>query len=121
VFCVVGIILLGSCDKSIEVIDYEFGQLPNRIIYVIGVDTELDFSGATIRSVQRNGVRGNERLLTPSDWIRVNHSIDFTVPGVYKVDITIGRNHERKFNIYYLIQVIDEEIINQILHNTVDE
>ncbi|MCL2285709.1 MAG: hypothetical protein FWC32_05015 [Firmicutes bacterium] len=103
-------ILFTGCDESIAVVKWEFGQFP-RVVYIAGVDTELDMYGASVISTTRDGHQ-NESPLIISDriWATIEHSIDFATPGIYKVEIFIPRD----FRLTFLVQVIDEEIFNQL-------
>ena len=109
--------LLASCDYSIATIGYEFGQ-PPRIVYIANVDTELDFSEATLISIHRDGNRV-EFPLVPSRWTVVEHSIDFTIPGIYRVEITIAERTE--LSLVYFVQVLNEEIFNQLANPPIAE
>ena len=102
--------LLSGCDHDVAVVGYEFGVFP-RIVYIANVDTELDFSDVTIVSVFRDGYR-YERPLTPQwlEALQMEHSIDFTTPGVYKVRMVFNRREDLPLT--FLVQVIDEEIFN---------
>ena len=118
ILCLFLMMLLSSCDHDVAVVGYEFGVFP-RIVYIANVDTELDFSDVTINFIFRNGNRYEEPL-TPQ-WLEalpIEHSIDFTTPGVYKVRIVFdGREH---IPLTFLVQVIDEEIFNQLSGRTAE-
>ena len=86
------------------------------------VDTELDLSGGTFIISNRMGDKDEYSLVflpSPlhSEGSRIEHTIDFTTPGIYKVDLI--RNNEIFFS--YLVQVVDEEILNHIREGTYDE
>ena len=108
--CLFFMTLLSGCEQRIVLVDIEFGQFP-RVVYIANIDTELDFSDVTIVSVFRDGYRFEHSF--SQDWLeRVEHSIDFTTPGVYEVVIALAsREH---LNVTFLVQVIDEEIFNQL-------
>ena len=107
--------LLSSCDASIRPVGLEFGQFP-RVVYIAGVDTELDFSDVTLVTILANGRRREYPFPEwPSRWTTVEHDIDFNTPGVYKVEVS--RSH-LDFVITFLIQVINEEIFNELKSGT---
>jgi len=70
------------------------------------VDMELDFYGATLISIARNGDQ-EEYPLVLGDWITIEHSIDFTTPGEYEVAMVIHHNPYRQFAITFTVQVIN--------------
>jgi len=112
VVCVFILLILSSCDESIMVVRFDFGQYP-RLIYIVDIDTELDFSGATTTYTQRDGFQSDEYPLVLGDWVEVQHSIDFTMPGEYEVTVIM---HLRggQFPLNFTIQVIDDETYRQM-------
>ena len=105
--------ILVSCrglDYGIRTVDIEFGQFP-RVVYIAGVDIELDFSDATLVTIHADGHRNEFPFPElPTRWDRVEHSIDFNTPGIYNVKIFM---HPDWF-ITFFVQVIDEEIFNEL-------
>ena len=116
ILCLLLTILVSGCDYSIRTVGVEFGQFP-RVVYIAGVDTELDFSNATLVSVHANGKR-NEGLFPelPSQWTIVEHNIDFNTPGRYRVEVWTHPD----WIITFSVQVISEEEFNE-LSGIVDE
>ena len=122
-------IFLFGCDSDMIVTNIELGT-PPRLVYIAGVDTELDFSEATFFQTERNGRRLEEPYpgqlfsWTANDvqyWWRIQHSIDFNRPGIYKVEMRRLLPYIRRRDpgypyvyIYFFIQVIDEEIFNKL-------
>ena len=111
-----------GCDESIAMIYSEMGTPPDRIVYMANVDTELDLSGGTFITSNKMGYRDEHSLADfpsslPFNNERIEHSIDFTTPGVYKVDL-IRRD---KVFFSYLVQVVDDEILTHIKEGTYDE
>ena len=96
-------------DTSHRIDHYIFGSLP-RLVYIANVDTELDFLGATIIAMSRGGYQVDEFPIEP--WLVVDHNIDFTTPGVYKVRMSL--DFHGRFNVIFWVQVIDEELFNQL-------
>jgi hypothetical protein len=109
--------ILVSCDYEIMPVDYEFGH-PPRIVYIAGVDTELDFTDVTLISTARDGYR-SEKTIDPINvgWPIINHSIDFTLPGVYEVELIVYYSHSQ-FYITLFVQVIDEDVFNDLSGRT---
>ena len=113
VICILFALFLSGCDRELRYANFEFVQFPNRIVYIANVDTELDFSGATIRKVsRRDGDLSGEFSIVPGSSIAIEHTIDFTTPGVYEVAIT--RPNWPNYRLTFFIQVIDEETFNQL-------
>jgi len=105
---------------------FDFEQ-PPRIIYIANVDTELDFTGATlVARALDGGFSGEpfplelidnqiviEHAVGVSRQITVEHSIDFTKPGVYVVELIYDLG-ATQFPIPFFVQVVDEETFNQL-------
>jgi len=104
--CCLLLVLLSGCDYSIVIVRYDFGQHP-RLVYIANVDTELDFSDATLVTTSRDGFQSDEYPLVLGDWITIEHSIDFTTPGEYEVKMIVHHTH-RQFPITFYVQVVDE-------------
>jgi len=104
------LMIVSGCDHGIRQVSLEFGEFP-RIVYVANVDTELDFSDATIVSMHADGRRVETPFpeLSPQ-WTTIEHNVDFSTPGVYKVKVL--RPHG--FYLAFFVQVIDEEIFNEL-------
>ena len=93
--------LLSGCDESIRPINYEFGE-PPRVIYIAGVDIELDFYGATLITTLRNGWQHEDPFplrLTET----VEHTVNFNIPGIYKAEVLIMPD----FRVPFYVEVID--------------
>ena len=100
------LLLLTSCERSNETVDVRMGNWPDRIVYVVDIDTEIDMTGATVITVIRAG-REYEECVTEG-WSVVTHNIDFATPGVY--DVTITRPvASREFIFRFPVQVIDRD------------
>ena len=104
--------LLTACDEGIVTYRYEFVQ-PPRLVYIANVDAELDFYGATVRGIARDFIY-EEVPVELGRWMAVEHSIDFNMPGIYKVEFIRIRSEHRQFSIPFFIQVIDAEIFQQL-------
>ena len=85
------------------------------------MDKELDFSEATLVAIQRDGYRYEPFPFPVSfsrTWARtrVEHSIDFDTPGIYRVDVyrVIWGEDTPDYVITFFIQVIDDEIFNKL-------
>ena len=110
------VMLASGCDHSIRQVGVEFGQFP-RVVYIAGVDTEIDLSDATLVTVHANGFRNESRAYRLPDLITtVEHNVDFNTPGIYKVEVV--RHTHTQFYITFFVQVIDEEVFNQLKTGT---
>jgi len=108
--------LVSGCDFSLQTVGVEFGQLP-RVVYIAGVDTDLDFSTATLITIHADGFRNEGPFPeTPSQFTTVEHNIDFNTPGRYRVEILWHPD----WIITFFVQVICEEKFNE-LSGIVDE
>jgi hypothetical protein len=109
-------------DQDNRVVDHMLGGLPDRIVYVAHVDTELDLSGLTVVFILGNGTQRDQSLYTYSHII-VNHNIDFSTPGVYEVEIIfpIRMIRANDLSLRFLVQVIDDTIYNHIREGTFNE
>ena len=97
-------------DYDIRTVGVEFGQFP-RVVYIAGVDNELDFSDATWVTIHADGHRNETPFpVQQSRWNTVEHSIDFNTPGIYEVEVFW---HPDWF-VTFFVQVIDEEIFNEL-------
>jgi len=118
--CGLLLVVFSSCDNDIVIVRYDFGQYP-RLVYVVNVDTELDFTGATIFYTLRNGFQEDEHPFVLGDWVSIEHSIDFTTPGEYNVRLIMHghsdprlRTPSTSFPITFTVQVVDEETYMQL-------
>jgi len=106
------LLVLSSCDNDIIIVGMGFRQYP-RLIYLANVDTELDFTDATVFHRLGNGYQEGDYPFVIDSETSVEHSIDFSMPGEYEVNIIIRCIH-RQFLITFTIQVVDEETYNQL-------
>lgn|GEM_PF-3112836 len=79
-------------------------KYPDRLIYIVGYDTELDLTGGELTI-------GKKVLSMEDENERISHDIDFDVPGVYAVTVQ-GNKQDDKF----AVQVIDENYIDGIIN-----
>jgi hypothetical protein len=111
------LILVTSCDYEIMIVDFEFGHLP-RVVYIAGVDSELDFTDVTLISTARDGFRNESSFdVFGPDWVTVEHFVDFDTPGVYEVEVVVHLSYDQ-FYITFFVQVIDEAIFNELSGRT---
>jgi hypothetical protein len=107
--------LLG-CEPAIESVT--ISKYPDRLIYVVGYDTDLDLSGGELTFSMSFG----PDYIDPMDqWYnrgngRIIHNIDFNVPGVYVVEIKNYNGNGDKFT----IQVVEKDYINNIIKKTTE-
>lgn len=93
-------VLLVGCDSSLAVVSMEISKYPDRIVYYVGVDEELDLTGGLIIRTTKSG---NVELESMEDiYFDVSHEINFNNPGVYVVKIQSG-----DFICKFPVQVLD--------------
>jgi len=104
------VIFVSGCDYSIRQVAIEFGQFP-RVVYIAGVDTELDLSDATYVNIHADGKRNEFPFPElPTRWITVEHNIDFSTTGIYEVEIFLHPD----WVLTFFVQVIDEKIFREL-------
>ena len=122
---IISMFLLSGCDESIAIYRYEFVQ-PPRVVYIANVDMEIDFTGATLRGVAPEAIYDEFSILEAItfsratsqgeviDFLVVEHEVDFSTPGIYRVELIITHNRYSSFSVPFFIQVVDKEIFNQL-------
>lgn len=100
IVAMISIVLLVGCDSSLEVVSMEISKYPDRIVYYIGVDEELDLTGGLIIRTTKSGNVEPESM--EDIYFEVSHEIDFNNPGVYVVEIQSG-----DFTCKFPIQVLE--------------
>lgn len=96
-----------ACDEGVRIMKIELGKLPNKIVYINGVDNKLDLSGATVLMYLKQGDVYEYDIYDESA-VDITHNIDFNKLGVYEVKIT--RGDYKEFSI--LVQVIDKSFLD---------
>jgi len=130
ILCLMCIATLNSCGwelalvEGLEIAYMEVGRLPDRIVYMANIDTELDLSGLTLKETLINGDTGEYSITL--EWFEkyysISHNIDFTQPGVYEVRAVYTYfDPRRELEINFWVQVIDEGIYAHIRDGTFDE
>lgn len=78
-------LLVTGCDASLEIIGMDIEKYPNRIVYFLGVDNELDLNGGIVEYI----LKGGEDSFSDMDdkYITVSHNINFHQVGVYVVEL----------------------------------
>ncbi|HAO60426.1 MAG TPA: hypothetical protein DCQ90_00355 [Erysipelotrichaceae bacterium] len=102
------VLLLNGCDESNTIIKLRFVRYPNKIVYILGQDEELDLAGGKIGIMIKSGREIVCPLLPPQihgdcDNFTITTNTDFTKEGVYIVKISRGDT----LFVEYPIQVID--------------
>ena len=107
-FVIMLLFTLTGCPLSVKGVAVT--KYPDRLIYIAGYDTELDLSGGEITLYFSNGspriYRMDEQLY------RIVNNIDFSVTGVYVVDVIGVNGNDDKF----AIQVVDADYIDNIIN-----
>ena len=80
------LVVVTSCDFSLEIKKVELGKFPDNIVYYANEDSDLDFTGATIFEHTRGA--GIVEIPFRQSVIETEYDIDFSRPGVYEVNIT---------------------------------
>lgn len=113
--------LISSCEAGMEVIGIEIVTYPNKLVYVEGVDTELDFIGGTYRFLLLNGaektdpeIKQPERMEEALEGHRytVETNIDFNNAGIYNVRLI---PHENAKTVEFAVQVVSKEWLEEQL------
>jgi len=110
---VIGLFFLPKrCDASFVIEGLEIKKYPDKLIYIIGSDTNLDLSGGEI--CLRLKFDLPVYISMDSRYFKIFHNIDFETPDVYAVEISGLFNEKCKQQ--FAIQVISlselEEMIN---------
>lgn len=79
---------VSGCDSSLEIVGMEIEKYPDRIVYFVGVDKELDLTGGVVNYI----LKGNSKKAEDMEdrYITVSHQINFNKPGVYVVELKRG-------------------------------
>jgi len=95
--------------------NYIISKYPDRLIYIIGYDTELDLTGGETEDIMV--YKGEETIKTYlMESCRVVHKIDFNKPGSYMVKVYNSSGNE----VTFAIQVVDAEYIDNIIENIIN-
>ena len=118
--CVVMCAILMACDSGLRVVGIEINTYPDKLFYVIGIDSELEISGGSVtfinrdnRNRDRSGERGQslERFgsvrIHGTDFTTIVHEIDFLAEGVYTVKLLWPPDFQTTFP----VQVISIETL----------
>ena len=79
--------LLCSCDDGLKSVDTQIVSYPDRLVYIKGVDTELDLKGGVYREELKQG----NLILCEMDNERTSYSlnkfgnVDFDRKGIYRI------------------------------------
>ena len=115
------ILLLSGCEHPI--VGMEALSYPDKLVYVAGVDKELDLTGGVVRYVMEDGSEKDDEEPYPGDMEKAIESngywsecdletnINFEVPGIYTVKII---RHETAY-VEFPIQVVSREWLQEQL------
>ena len=104
--------LLSACDDSLRIIGIELTRIPDKLVYIAGVDYELDFSGGEIRYLHKDAsIITYESLTEESLDASITHDVDFRTPGAYTVRITYGEPPTAKYDEFVIFVISKEEIM----------
>jgi hypothetical protein len=110
-YAVIILALIVGCENPVD--KYVMTNPPNKLIYITGLDVELDLSGGEI-TIHYGSIpfsSGYTRDKVPMDFHgRIVHDIDFTMPGVYIVTVVGGRSqNENQYDTFEIHVVTQEE------------
>jgi hypothetical protein len=101
-----------SCEPAIESVT--ISKYPDRLIYVVGYDKDLDLSGGEMTYSMSSGP---DYVFKMDGWDnqgyeRIKYDIDFNMPGVYVVEVMNYNGNGDKFT----VQVVEKDYINNIIN-----
>jgi len=103
--------ILVACDTGLRITGIRIVEYPDRIVYIKGVDTELDLTGG-VYGVELKDGSIRERDMT--DLIgkgNITHDINFDKEGVYTVKIAI----DVELYVSFPVQVISQDYIDNLV------
>ena len=115
------ILLLSGCEHPI--VGMEALSYPDKLVYVAGVDKELDLTGGVVRYVMEDGSEKDDEEPNPGDMTKAIESngywspceletnANLGVPGIYTVKII---KHETAY-VEFPIQVVSREWLQEQL------
>jgi hypothetical protein len=105
---VIMLIQMSGCEPSVR--ESVVSRLPDKLIYIVGSDTELDLEGGKVTFHMGYAFffpdSTQENLSMDSEFIGIRHDIDFNTPGVYEVTINKGPPGKQAT---FEIQVVTQE------------
>ncbi len=78
-------ILAAGCDSGLLIVGMEIETYPDKIVYFVGDDNELDLTGGVVEYILKQKSKGVEDMNDTN--ISISHNIDFNKPGVYVVKL----------------------------------
>ena len=111
IFFAIIILILSGCDPSITRV--EIGEYP-RLIYVVGIDSNLDLSNGSINlyTGNKDDIHATKPMLSEVDETQLSRDVDFTKPDIYVLSI-YSYGHELRFP----VQVIDADFVDEIVNS----
>lgn len=102
-------LLFTSCDDSLTIVSQTINSYPNRIIYFSDIDSSIDLTGCTLEITIKSG----ETSIVDLSDVKFNviHKIDFSMTGVYKVELK-----GFKLNESFTVQVVSRNEIEKMLY-----
>ena len=86
----------------------EVEKFPDKIVYIAGIDVELDLSGAIIAVTTADGVTHEHDIY--DGIVDISSDIIYGVPGVYEVKISRGGSYRTIFP----VQVIEQDYVENV-------
>ena len=113
--------VVSACNDGNLITGLEIASYPNRLFYVVGIDSELDLDGGMLYILTRGRPEPVEenRISMNSERNFVIHDINFNVPGIYTV--YFKRGVELRYSVSFPVQVISLEEIKKIIEDKLEE
>jgi len=101
--------LLCACEEGLQTKDVRLTSYPDRIVYIKGVDTELDLRGGAFEVEVKSGAVFKHVM--DDHYLSGNYytEVDFDTEGVYEVSL-----YYDGFYLYFPIQVISPESFQRL-------
>jgi hypothetical protein len=98
--------IISSCDSGLEVKDISISKYPERIIYIVGEDKELDLTGCEIEVTTKSGIKSIEKMDDEHfrNLYTIQEDVNYNKAGVYKINIL-----RHKSSCSFAIQVVNKD------------
>lgn len=106
---IVLVFLLSSCDPYLKSV--EITRWPDKLVYISGVDTELDFSGGILHTIMGSKDEAMDEFPTAS---YMESYINFNNVGIEVIVIKVPGQEMGNGN-RFPIQIIDQAFIDKIV------
>ena len=97
-FLCICIIILNGCDDALEITDIMLERLPNKIVYDIGKDQNIDLTGGRVVLITKGGGKMGLKM-EDKQYLTMKSDVNFQRTGVYSVQICIYNGKFVEFDI----------------------